>query len=139
MLGTVDNSDYMLRIAGGYPGDPDRVAAYIDSHSNEGDTIFLWSGNIRVLAIGKRRPATRFGTFEALITQGPLQAKYREIFLTEISAHPPRYIVVDCLESGYRSESSLWLLKDFREFDRFLRLHYRLTTAIGAYEIWDKT
>ena len=139
VFGFIDKSDYMLRVAYGYPGDPDRVASYIDSHSNEGDTIFLWSWNIRVLAMGKRQPATRFGTFEALITEGPLQAKYRHIFLSDISRRPPRYVVVDCLDSSYRPESSLWLLSDFKEFNHFLRERYKIVTRIGAFQIWEKT
>ena len=139
VLGVLPKPDYMLRVANGYPGSLDRVAAYIDSHSNDEDTIFLWCWDIRVLAIGRRQSASRFGTFEALITQGPLQAKYRQLFMGDITRRPPRYIVVDYLESTYRPESSLWLLKDFTEFNRFLQEHYRLETQIGQYELWVKT
>ena len=136
VLGTVDKADYSLRVSQGMSGDWDRVSTYIDSRSNENDTIFLWTWDIRVIAKVKRRSAARFGTFEALISEGPLQAKYRRIFMSEISRRPPRYIVVDCLESMYRSESSLWLLKDFGEFDRFLHYYYKLETHIGQHEIW---
>ena len=136
MLGAVKKADYLLRVTQDSPDDWDRVSSYIDSRSNENDTIFLWTWDIRLIAKVKRRSATRFGTFEALISEGPLQAKYRQIFISEISRHPPRYIVVDSLESMYRSESSLWLLRNFEEFNRFLHDYYKLETHIGGHEIW---
>lgn len=118
----------------------DEMAAYIESHSNRAERVFLWGWEIRILVKAHRRSPTRFGSFEALITEGPLQSKYRQIFMRDISNVPPRYIVVDCLPSFYRPEKSgLTLLHDFPEFWRFLHGRYRLACRIGQYQMWTLT
>lgn len=138
MLGIASKSDYMLKVTGGYHVEElDEVAAYVKNRTTENDTILLWGYDIRVLAMAQRMPPTRFGTFEALVTEGPMQVKYRQIFLDDIFHRPPAYVVVDSLGSGYRSESSLWLLRNFGEFNRFLHSRYREVTQIGEFEIWE--
>lgn len=137
VLGDKNRLDHVKNVADGYHiQELDSVAAYVEGHTSPADTILLWGFEIPVLVMSMRHPPTRFGTFEALITEGPLLAQYRRIFLDDVSRSPPRYIVVDPLNSGYRSESSLWLLQHFDAFNEFLHKQYRLEIQIGQYELW---
>lgn len=140
VLGAMDRSDYVEKVAAGYHIDTvEQVAAYIESHTAPSDAVFVWGWESLILTMTKRHSPTRFATYEALITDGPLKTRYQQIFLAEVTHRPPRYVVVDGLSSFYRPESSLWLLKEFEQFNRFLHRNYRPVTRIGEYEIWRQT
>jgi len=136
-VGVETRQQYFAHVTAGWYGTYEKLAAYVIEHSRPSDTVLLWGWDAIVNVLSDRRAPTRFGYSYPLVIPGPLQARYRELFLQEISRAPPRYIIVDAQgEWPLVNKSGLELMKEFSEFDRFVGGHYRLATAAGPFQIW---
>jgi hypothetical protein len=115
----------------------ERLAVYVADHSKVSDTILSWGWDPLVNAVSKRGSPTRFGYSYPIVAKGPLQAKYRELFMKEIMGALPRYIVVDTQNPWpLMDRSGLEFLNEFPEFSHLLRSRYRLVEKIDAFELW---
>lgn len=113
------------------------LSAYIVDHSNPGDRVLMWGWDALVNSLSERKSPTRFGYSYPLIVGGPLRAKYRWLFLNEISRLPPRYIVVDTQESwALLDRSGLELLNEFPEFREVVYTRYTLVKKVDALQLW---
>jgi len=120
----------------GYWPDLERLAAYLASHTRRTDTVLMWGWDPIVNFLSDRRAPTRFGYTYPVVVQGPLRAKYRDLFITEIRRRPPAYIVAD-VEGPWAQVglSGSQLINQFPELDRFLESHYAPVGRVAKFEV----
>jgi hypothetical protein len=118
-----------------------RLAGYISDHSGPNDTVLMWGWDLLVNELSERKPPTRFGFSYPLVAAGPLQAKFRHVFLDEIERLPPRYIVIAAQErwAMTHDSSGLELLHGFPEFNQLLDTRYRLVSDTEGYQLWSRS
>jgi hypothetical protein len=115
-----------------------KVSDYISRNSTARDTIVVWGWDPLVNVLAQRATPTRFGYSYPLTIAGPMRDLYRSIFLRDINAAPPRYIIVDGRDPWeLPAKSGLSLLREFAEFDSLIHRRYALAVGIDAYEIWE--
>jgi len=106
------------------------LAAYIVAHSSPRDGILVAAGElIPVYALSQRLPPTRFPYTYPLVAESPLRAKFQNVFMREITHHPPFYVLLD---ASYGS----WFFAGFPAFDDFLHSNYAVVNRMGTDEIW---
>ena len=114
-----------------------KVSSYIEQSTADSDELVIWGWDVSIFLMSHRRSATRFGVFQQLIDSGVLLDKFRATFISEVSQHRPRYIIVDTRGAWLFDEGTgLKLLKEFPEFDRLIRSHYTQVAQVDAYQIW---
>lgn len=147
-VGIADRDKYITSLITEFKEDPyglnyltlRRVADYISSRSSPQDKLVVWGWDVWIFVMSERKSATRFGFFQALIDEGPLQKKYRKIFVEEVSSVAPKYVVVDTHGSWFLEQGAgVKLLNQFPEFRELLQAHYRRLAVLDVYEIWTRT
>jgi Dolichyl-phosphate-mannose-protein mannosyltransferase len=142
VLGLEDREKYVKKLTETWPWNWHywalaTLSAYIEDHSSKNDRVLVWGWDALVNSLSERKSPTRFGYSYPLIVGGPLRAKYRKLFLKEISRLPPRYIIVDTQESwALLDRSGLELLNDFPEFRQLVYTRYTLVKSVDAFQLW---
>lgn len=120
------------------PVDPSaRVSAYIKTHTNPTDKIFVWGYHPDIYLFADRRPASRFvyasfitGLVPWTNTAPERDTRYAivpgtlETLVQELTAHPPAFIV-DCSAGANRSWAK-YPLEKFPALRDFVRTRYQL-------------
>lgn len=118
----------------------DRISAYVKDHSDPSDFVLVWGWDPLINVLSSRKSPTRFGYSYPLVAKGPLQSKYREIFLCEVFARPPKYIVVDAVGRwAMLNHSGVEYLQGFPMFYNFIHNGYEVVWSIGHFEVWRRT
>jgi len=114
------------------------IAAYIAPRSNQDDRVLVWGWDPLINVLARRKSPTRFGFAYPLTAPGPLQERYRQVFLRELASRPPRYIVVDAnAHWSVVDAAGLDLLKGFPDLYGLLHSHYRLVMSVAAFQVWE--
>jgi hypothetical protein len=114
------------------------ISSYIVNRSRPDDRVLMWGWDILVNFLSDRNSPTRFAMSQPLVATGPMRAKYRELFMSDISTNPPKFIVVDAQETWFLSkQSGLQHLAGFPEFKEFLYSRYRLVRTQDPFQIWE--
>jgi 4-amino-4-deoxy-L-arabinose transferase-like glycosyltransferase len=128
------------------------LSEYIAQHSQPDDRLVVWGWDVSVFNMSGRRSATRFGVFQPLIAEGPVQDHYRRRFLQEITSCSPAYIIVDTRGAWFFRDGAglglldefpedirgLKLLDEFPEFRQLVHSQYRLASTVGVYQVWTR-
>lgn len=113
-----------------------KLSSYIQNHSGADDLVVLWGFDTVVNLLSDRRSPTRFGVSYPLAVEGPLRARYRGLFMSELSGSPPRYIILDVQQPwALVDKSGREILDGFPAFNQFLLQHYRLVEEIDGFQI----
>jgi hypothetical protein len=113
-----------------------RVSVYAAEHAGPNDRVLMWGEIVSVYMSADRRAPTRFVTSQPLATSSPVQGKYQQIFLRELSTHPPLYIFVDTAEWAFERKTGVQLLNEFPAFARFLHTRYTHESTLDRFEVW---
>lgn len=139
-FGHRDRADYFVQIT--EPGDEqyaiERLSRYLSINTGEKARIQIWGYHgLGALTQSNRSVATRFGTTWAVMDDTPVQSRYRQIFMEELSQADPDYIVVELnvLWDGPRPPP-MW---KYPEFSQYLHSHYELIGHVVAFQIWVRT
>jgi hypothetical protein len=114
-----------------------KLSQYIAVNSKPVDTVLVWGWDPIINVLSDRKSPTRFGFSYPLIVDGPFLAKYRALFLKEVSGNPPRYVVVDTQDPWvFVGRSGLDLLNGFPEFNEFLQHRYAHLLSVDEFQLW---
>lgn len=136
------SQDYVSRVTGGWFAYRSYQVAsnYVKAHSAPSDEVLLFGSDTLINVFSGRQMPTRFAVPQAPTTVGPLQEKYRRIFMNELLDAPPRYIIIDAeTKWPFTNQSGLEVLNEFRYLSEFLRDRYQLVTNIDGLEFWRLT
>jgi hypothetical protein len=120
------------------------VGKYLRSRMVYDERLQIFSMRLWPYVLSGHTASSRFQTHEHLLMQPrdqpltELQHKWREEFMRDLAAKPPRYVLLttdDHLWLLPKAESSIDQLKRFPEFDSLLRADYSVDTTIGSFRI----
>lgn len=125
--------------------DPEPLAAYVDAHTNPGDTVFLWGNFPEVHWSGDRPPGGALVHSDFITgrsggrepgpetldeaTDGASTALFRSF-----RRNLPR-LVIDTSTAGIRDYDAYPMTR-FSAIRRWVEENYEMTTTIGGTEIW---
>ena len=131
-LGTFINGDFSsLAIT--------RTGEYLKEHTGTNDKVLVWGLDPLVNYISRTLPPTRFiFNYPLVLSKGTkYYAPYRQEFLQSMSQDRPKFIViVDNDTNNLMKKTSVENLKEFKEFEDFIKEHYMFEKIIEDYEIW---
>jgi hypothetical protein len=117
------------------------VADYINSHSEPGDTLFLWGWSTGLYFMTRKPPISRF------IYTWPLVAsfsdgRYRSDLLRDLNQNAPDYFVVESGDAtphvlGHAKDSAE-TLGDFEMLQAFLNENYVREANVGSFTLFSK-
>ncbi len=125
------------------------VGRYIERHSPEGSTLFVWGVDPSIYFFANRAPATRFLWSDGLVgrlpgvieTQSGAQDTSMYIdpqnwrqFLDDFNKHPPLYIV-DCASGNLRNYGK-FPIRNYPAFYQIIRSSYQLDTSVEGVSIY---
>jgi len=117
------------------------VAAYLRSHTEPADTVFVWGFEPLIYFLADRAPASRFlYTVPLVTTWSP--AGWRAEFVRDLEEKRPPFIVVahnDVLPwmTGRRDDSAAQV-QSFGEFQGLLDTRYRTVQRIEDFDIYEQ-
>ncbi len=114
------------------------VADYLASHSRPADTALVWGLEPLINFRARRRAPTRFIYAATLGVPGPYREGYRAELLRDVTADPPRYVVVVEGDQGwtpFTGQDSLAQLREWRELNDWFERHYLEETTIGPFRV----
>jgi 4-amino-4-deoxy-L-arabinose transferase-like glycosyltransferase len=144
--GAVDHEAY-YRAAGGAPDGNDfsyvscrQAADYVRERTAATDLVYVWGFDPLVNVLAGRRMPTRYSYNTPLIAPWR-KARWRQEFMADIRADPPRYLLVVCNDqhpwtTGRNEDSYQIMMTDFAVLARFVSEHYELETTIRNYRIY---
>jgi hypothetical protein len=127
--------------------DPEPLAAFVDTHTDPGDTVFVWGNFPEVHWRGDRPPGGALVHSDFITgrsggrepgpetldeaTDGASAALFRSF-----RRHPPR-LVLDTSTAAIRDYDAYPLTR-FTAIHRWVQEHYELTTTIDGVEVWTR-
>jgi hypothetical protein len=130
LTGTPDQK--CRRIYGGnpFPESPP-VADYVATHTDPGDTVFVFGSEPQLLFYADRRSASRYIFVYPLMTSFPDTRDRQVQVVRELTASSPRFVITANVNSSFLDdEDTPTLLRD--ELARLLSRDYRLVATVGA-------
>ena len=117
------------------------VAAYLRSHTEPADTVFVWGFEPLIYFLADRAPASRFLYTVPLVTAWS-PAEWRAEFVRDLEEKGPPFIVVahnDVLPwmTGRRDDSAAQV-HSFGEFRSLLEGRYRKVQRIEDFDIYEQ-
>lgn len=126
---------------GGFPGSRAldaplanvEAARYLQARTASHERVLVWGWNSSIYFLSDRRPASRY-FFSMPLVAAPnsrFATRYRRVFLDDLRASAPAYIVVGAPYAGSKEEG----IDAFPQFAALLRADYRLETTIRGLDI----
>lgn len=118
-----------------------RIGSFLREHSTSADRVQVWGMKAVIYGASKRRPPTRFGTSQPMVsgTGSGFPERYRTEFLRSIQAGPPRFIIARrpelCQQPSRRVE--LECLDVFPDLARLVEQRYRRADEVQDFAIWE--
>jgi len=137
-LGLYGEQPYKAKITHGWPYTTYvNISHYVATHSRSTDKVLLWGFDTVINVLSGREAPTRFGVSYPLVVPGPVESKYRRLFMSEISRDPPVFIILDAKEPWDLVDlTGLQLLDHFPEFNGFLHRRYRFEFETNGFQVW---
>ncbi len=116
------------------------VASFLQRHTGEGDSIFVWGFEPLIYFLADRRPASRFLYTVPLVTAWS-PPEWRSELIRDLTQNQPAFIIVahnDVLPwmTGRRDDSAAQV-HSFGEFRSILDRHYRNVGRIEDFDIYE--
>lgn len=137
LLGFQQNESYRAYITSGeYYSTLRAVSAYIEGHSTTADKVLVWGNELSINVFSHRKSPTRFGYSLPLVLKGSVQEQFQKTFMKEVTADPPKYLVIDTGTPWFLTDrSGLQLLEEFGPFFAFVHNRYRQVDTVGDFQI----
>ena len=138
-LGTYEQREYGFF---GHAASPlGQIGSFLREHSTPGDRVQVWGMKAVIYGASNRRPPTRFGTSQPMVSGvgSGFPERYRTEFLRSIESELPRFVVARrpelCQQNSRRVD--LECLDAFPEFARLVEQRYRKAEEIQDFTIWE--
>jgi hypothetical protein len=115
------------------------AARYLRERTSDGAPVLMWGFESLVNYLAGRPSPTRFGFNYPLVASAGTgyQTRYRREFMRDLEEREAAYVVImDWDQNNLMPRTSRQYLKDFEQFDRYLRENYDFEKKLEHFYLW---